>query len=62
MPLQTMFINLDDKVRSTISEPIDWKDNTSFAEEPQSMVQKMLKASTKKKVNFLAVNELDDED
>ena len=51
---------MDDKVRATISVPIDFNVTNTFRAEPKSMVKEMLELNVGKKINFLAINTVDD--
>ena len=53
---------MDDKIRATISVPIDFKATNTFRDEAKSMVKEMLELNLEKKVNFLSLNEVDDSD
>jgi hypothetical protein len=49
---------MDDKIRATISVPIDMAVTNTFRAEPKSMVKEMLELNREKKAKLLALDDV----
>ena len=60
LPLQTLFRNLDDKIRPTLQWPIDFGETNSFQDAEKSAVKDMLNLQKDGNVHFLNIDDIDD--